>query len=64
MWPNGVYLLDFFCSNIRFYVLVSPYICFISFLWLDLYVLGDDALDKLGVFHAKQTSMSLYLHLY
>ena len=40
--PDGVYLLDFFCSGIQFYVLLSPYLCFISFLYLDLYVLGDD----------------------
>ena len=42
--PLGVYLLDFYCSGIQFYVLLSPYHCFISFLYLDLYVLGDDAL--------------------
>ena len=44
--PTGVNLLDFFCSGIQFYLLLSPYtcICFISFLHLDLYVLGDDAL--------------------
>ena len=59
--PNGVYLLDFFCSGIQFYLLLSftvqlfyfdfemvnflfPYLCFISLLYLDLYVLGDDAL--------------------
>ena len=41
---TGVYLLDFFCSGIQFYLLLSPYLCFISFLYLDLYVLGDDAL--------------------
>ena len=41
---NGVYLLDFFCSGIQFYLLLSPYLCFISLLYLDLYVLGDDAL--------------------
>ena len=41
--PTGVYLLDFFCSGIQFYLLLSPYLCFIS-LYLDLYVLGDDAL--------------------
>ena len=40
--PTGVYLLDF--SGIQFYLLLSPYICFISFLYLDLYVLGDYAL--------------------
>ena len=43
----GVYLLDLFCSGIQFYLLSSPYLCFISLLYLDLYilyVLGDDAL--------------------
>ena len=42
--PTRVYLLDFFCSGIQFHVLLSPYLCFISFLYLYLYVLGDDAL--------------------
>ena len=42
--PTGVYLLDFFCSGIQFYLLLSPYLRFISLLNLDLYVLGDDAL--------------------
>ena len=38
------YLLDFFCSGIQFNLLLSPYPCFISLLYLDIYVLGDDAL--------------------
>ena len=42
--PTGVYLLDFFCSGIQSYLLLSHYLCFISLLYLDLYVLGDDAL--------------------
>ena len=42
--PTGVYLLDFFCSGIQFYLLLSPYLCFISLLYLDLYVLENDAL--------------------
>ena len=42
--PTRVYLLDFFCSGIQFYLLSSPYIYFISLLYLDLYVLGDDVL--------------------
>ena len=42
--PTGVYLLDFFSSGIQFYLLLSPYLCFISVLYLDLYDLGDDAL--------------------
>ena len=29
---------------IQFYLLLSPYLCFISLLYLDLYVVGDDAL--------------------
>ena len=41
---TGVYLLDFLCSGIQFNLLLSPYPCFISLLYLDLYVLGDDAL--------------------
>ena len=42
--PTGVNLLDFFCSGIQFYLLLSHYFCFLSFLYLDLYVLGDDVL--------------------
>ena len=42
--PTGVYLLDFFCFGIQVYLLLSPYLCFISYLYLHLYVLGDDAL--------------------
>ena len=39
--PTGVYLLDFFGSGIQFYLLLSPYLCFISLLYLDLsYGLG------------------------
>ena len=41
---SGVNLSDFFCSGIQIYLLLSPYLCFISLLYLDLYVLGDDAL--------------------
>ena len=39
-----VCLYDFFCSGIPFNLLLSPYPCFIYLLYLDLYVLGDDAL--------------------
>ena len=42
--PTGIYLLDFFCSGIQFYLLLSPYLCFISSLYLDFHVLGDNAL--------------------
>ena len=42
--PMFFHMLDFFCAGIQFYLLLSPYLCFISLLYLDLYVLGDDAL--------------------
>ena len=42
--PSGVYLLDFVCSGVQFYLLLSPYFCLTTFLYLDLFVLGDDAL--------------------
>ena len=48
--PTGVYLFDLFCSGIQFNLLLSPYPCFISLLYLDLYVLGDDALISKGSF--------------
>ena len=38
-------LLERLHCHIRLiYLLLSPYLCFISFLYLDLYVLGDYAL--------------------
>ena len=42
--PIVVYLLDFFYPGIQFFLLLSPYLCFISLLYLDLCVLGDDEL--------------------
>ena len=42
--PTGVYLFDSFSSGIQFYLLLSHYLCFISLLYLDLYVLRDDSL--------------------
>ena len=38
------------CSCIQLYLLLSPYLCFVSFLKLDLCVLGDDALISKGSF--------------
>ena len=42
--PTGVCLLDFFCSGVQFNLLLGPCPCFVSLLYFDLYVLGDDAL--------------------
>ena len=60
--PTGVYLMDFFCSGIQFYLLLSPYLCFVSLLYLDL-CFRRWCIDKLGVFHANQISMCLDPHL-
>ena len=43
-------LFFFFCSGIQFYILFSPYLCVISFLYLDLYALADDAWISYGSF--------------
>ena len=56
-------IMDYFsCSplNTSFYLenMKSPYLCFISYLYLDLYVLGIDAWI-LGVFQVNQASMCL-----
>ena len=48
--PAGVNLWDFFCSGIQFYLQLSPYLSFISLFYLDLYVLGDNALISKGSF--------------
>ena len=60
--PTGVYLLDFYCSSIQFYLLLSPYLCFIVLLYLDLYVLGDDALISKGSFmHTKYLCVLIHI---
>ena len=41
--PTEVLLLDFLCAGIQLYKRLSPYLCFISFLYLDFYVQGDEA---------------------
>ena len=41
--PLGFTCWISFAPVFRFYVLLSPYLCLISFLYPDLYVLGDYA---------------------
>ena len=40
---TGVYLLDFLCYGIQFYVLLSHYLRFDVLLYVDLYILGDSS---------------------
>ena len=55
--PTGVKLLNFFFSSIQLYVLLSPHLCFISF----LYVLGDDTTISWESF--KQTKHLVLIHI-
>ena len=55
--PARVCLLDFFCSGVRFCLLLGPCLCFVSFLCLGLCVLGD--CGGLGVFNAGKASLCL-----
>ena len=48
--PAGVCLLGFFCSVVRFGLLLGPCPCFVSLLCLGLCVLGDGALVGWGSF--------------
>ena len=36
-------MLDLFCSSIQLYTMLSPDLCFIYFLYLELYIQGDDS---------------------
>ena len=60
--PTGVYLVDFFCSGIQFYVLLSPFLCFISVLYLGLHVFGDDALISQGSY-MQTKHLSVLIHI-
>ena len=42
-WAHRGLTVGFLYSGIQLYILLSPYLCFISF-FLDLYLLGDDTL--------------------
>ena len=54
--------VGFLLIQIQFNLLLSPYRCFISLLYLDLYVLGDDALISYGSF--MQTKyLSVLIHI-
>ena len=43
-------MFDFYCSSNQFYVLLNPYLCSFYFLYLNLYVLGDDLSFKPNIY--------------
>ena len=62
--PTRVQLLDLICFVIQLYVLLIPYLCFISFLYLDLYVRGDDSLISYGSFmQNKHLHVCVLIHI-
>ena len=63
--PTEVYLLKFFCSGSQFYVLLSPYLCFISFLYIDLYVLGDNSwISTVNVLKVRTLKINYFFPLF
>ena len=62
--PNSSLAVGYLLLGVQLYVLLSP--CFISFLCLDLYVLGDDSWMGWGSFVTGQTFMCLdpFLNLF
>ena len=55
-------MLDFFYSGIQLYILLSPYLCYISFLYLDLYLLGDDTPISYGSF-MRTKHVFVFIHI-
>ena len=45
----GVQQLDFVYSCIQFYILLSAYLCCISILYLDLYLLDDALISQASI---------------
>ena len=56
VWLTWAYSLDFFCSGIQLYVLLSPYLC-LSHFYLNMNVLGEDT--SIGYFMRTK-----HLHMY
>ena len=61
--PTGVQLFDFFCSDIQLYVLLSPYLCLISFLYLGLYVLGDASISLVSSIPNKHLCVLIHIRI-
>ena len=51
-----------FCSGIQLYILFNPYLYFISFLYLDLYVLGDDSWISKGSL-MRTIHLCIFIHI-
>ena len=63
---NSSFAVGYFLLGVQLYALLSPCFCFISFLCLDLYVLGDDSWMGWGSFVTGQAFMCLdqFLNLF
>ena len=59
--PTGVYLLDFFCSGIQFYLLLSPYLCFISLFYLNSTYFELSECDDVSIINIIEVKFSCFL---
>ena len=61
---HEILTVGFHLLRIHLYVLLSPYLCFISFFYLNWCVLGDDALISLGSFmQTKHLCVLIYIRI-
>ena len=63
IWPGpcGGQLLDFFNSSIELYVLLNPYLCFITFLYLNVYVLDDISMSSESFMRIKHLFVMIHI---
>ena len=56
--------VGFLLCGIQMYVLLSPYLCCISFLYLDLYVLGNDAsISEVSLMRTKHLFVLIHIRI-
>ena len=60
--PPGFNCIDFFYSGIQLFSLLNPYLCLISFLYLVLYLLGDDTSISKGSF-MRTKHLVFFIHI-
>ena len=58
--PTRVLLLDFFCSGSQLYLLLSPYLCFISF-YSRFVCTRRWYIDRLGIFQTKHLCVLIHI---
>ena len=60
-WAHRDLPVGFLFAGIQFYLLLSPYLCFISLLYLDLYVLGDALISRGSFMQTKYLCVLIHI---